>query len=518
MTSPRRPAPSLDPARFLFDPGRWTLVATAPPEGELVRLVDREGVLSFEAAVWREAGEWRARAAFLPDLPTRRTLDAFWRQHGIPIQAAFERVVAGDAAPEEVAARVAEAVRKTVENMHMVQTVMPARLPPFPVEYLDSLGVEAFEPGEDDSAGGAPGRWRRLLARHFPGGQPRLERGDRMRFLRYFMTDPAHPRDPAGRRAAMEALGEAFARTEWPREDWARDDRGVLSRPPSLPLVLIRLTGIQWMNETAGVYEDMHRSGGESAFDQFVSMLAALPEREAVHAAALLVDWLLPHMNAYPPEGLGHRGDRIDFITTRLVFERILNPFYRARAADPVARRLEDWPRSLRLQVLRALRNGFLHESRLRRLRSALPDVDAGPGRREDAPLPFESIAPLYLFPEAVADLLGPLVVPETAVAEAARYGLARSIADGREWFSEKLLRRNLAALEGEVLRAAPGAAAGVPWQALADRAAAAVRPFASGAPRWEDLAARDRGYITAGELAEPEFVVLQPDWRARIA
>ena len=98
------------------------------------------------------------------------------------------------------------------------------------------------------------------------------------------------------------------------------------------------------------------------------------------------------------------------------------------------------------------------------------------------------------------------------------RYGLARSIADGREWFSEKLLRRNLDALEAEIRRAAPGAAAGVPWQELADRAAAALHPLAGSAPCWEDLAARDQSYITPAELAEPEFIVLQPDWRARIA
>ena len=135
MTSPRRPAPSLDPARFLFDPGRWRLVAKSAPGEETIRFIDREGVLSFEAAVGREAGERRARAAFLADFPASRALEAFWREHGIPIQARFERVVPVDATPEETAARVAEAVRKTVENMHMVQTVIPTRLPPFPVEY-----------------------------------------------------------------------------------------------------------------------------------------------------------------------------------------------------------------------------------------------------------------------------------------------------------------------------------------------------------------------------------------------
>ncbi len=510
MTSPRCPAPSLDPARFLFDPARWKVVAKATPEEETIRFIDREGVLSFEAAVWREAGERRARAAFLADFPASRALEAFWREHGIPIQARFERVMPEGAAPEEAAARVAEAVRKTVENMHMVQTVMPTRLPPFPLEYLDSPGVDALEPAEDDIAGDSLARWSRLLARHFPGGPPRLDRGDRMRFLRYFMTNPTHPRDRAGRSAAMEALREAFARTEWPREDWARGRDGLPARPPSLPLVLIRLTGVQWMNEMAEVYEAMHRAGSESAFDRFVSMLAALPEEEAVHAGALLVDWLLPHMNAYPPEGLGHNGDHIDFITTRLVFERILNPFYRARLADPAARRLEDLPRHLRLLVLRALRNGFLHEFCLPEVRPHVPDADALPT--------LESIAPLHLFPEAAADLLDPLVAPETALAEAVRYGVARSIADGREWFSEKILRRNLDALEAEVRRAAPGAEAGVPWEALADRAAAALRPLAGSAPRWEDLAARDQSYITPAELAVPEFIVLQPDWRARIA
>jgi hypothetical protein len=517
MASARRPAPSLDPARFLFDPGRWNLLAKTSPDWEAIRLVDREGVLSFEAAVWRESGGWRTKAAFIPDVAASRELDAFWKEHGIPIQASFERVVPEDAAPEAIHAKVAEAVRKTVENMHMVQTVIPTRLPPFPLEYLESPDVDALEPGADED-GDKLGRWSRLLARHFPGGRPRLDHGDRMRVLRCFMTDPTHPRDRAGRRAAMEALRQTFARTEWPREDWARDCHGIPSRPPSLPLVLIRLTGIQWMNEMADVYEAMHRVGGESAFDQFVSMLAALPEEEAVHAGALLVDWLLSHLNAYPLEGLGHGGDRVDFITTRLVFERILNPFYRARAADPVARRLEDLPRSLRLLVLRALRNGFLHESRLPAIPIQLPDSGAATGDAADAPPPVESIAPLYIFPEAAGDLLAPLVAPETALAEAVRYGLARSIADGREWFSEKVLRRNIATLEDEVRRAAPAAAADIDWQAIEDRAVAAVRPLTGSAPCWEDLAARDQSYITPAELAEPAFVVLEADWRARIA
>jgi hypothetical protein len=255
MTSPGRPAPSLDPARFLFDPTRWTLVVNASPREDTVRLVDREGVLSFEAAVRWEDGQWRAWAAFLPDLAASRVLDAFWRHHGIPIQARFERAGLDTTTPEQFAAQVAEAVRKTVENMHIVQTVIPTRLPPFPVEYLESPDIEALDTSEAASAGDILGRWSRLLARHFPGGPPRLERGDRMRFLRYFMTDPAQPRDAEGRRAAMELLRGAFARTEWPREDWARDRHGRPAAPPSLPLVLIRLTSIQWMNETAEVYE-----------------------------------------------------------------------------------------------------------------------------------------------------------------------------------------------------------------------------------------------------------------------
>ena len=58
-------------------------------------------------------------------------------------------------------------------------------------------------------------------------------------------------------------------------------------------------------------------------------------------------------------------------------------------------------------------------------------------------------ISPIDLFPDTLPHLLAPLLDPATQLPEAIHYGLARSIVDGREYFSRRLLKRTL---EGVIL------------------------------------------------------------------
>jgi hypothetical protein len=510
--------------RFIFDSRRFVFSTSFPHSDlEVIRISDRHGVLSFAAGISRDAEGGKAFAEFQPESPALiRELRRFERKRGFPIPARFARAWDDSLdSPEQVETSLVEMIRKTIDNMHMVHTVAPDLLPPFPMEYI--CVPEEPGPASDPACSGGPVvEWSRVFESYLPPGPPKLSREDRIRLFRYFMTDDSMAATPEHRGPAMRLLRDTFSRVELPYEEWVVDPEGRPFRPPSLPLYLVRLTNIRWMNETAEVYRKRRRAGLESAFSSFVRMLKALPDskaqtfgespsHDAAYGAALLVNWLLPHMNLYPPAGLGHEGDRIDFVTTRLLFTEILNPYFERNVAFLTAD-----SRSVRVRhILRALRDGFIQEASL-------------PGSLWPRFLPlfreqlsrsgFERLSPLSRRPGDVSLLLEPLADPGNQPLEAARYGLGRSICDGREFFSETLLGRNLSILEGQCRRAAPEASRLVPWKNLVSKAANAMARITGAAVQWSDLSERDRSYVTAEEIEASGFKVLPRDWRARVA
>lgn len=448
------------------------------------------------------------------------SLRAFAKRHGVPIPFRFERSWdPASASPGSIEARLVDMIRKTVENMHMVHTVQPEDLPPFPLEYLEVAGDGDVAPGLTP-----PELWRRRLSIYFPGGPPLLNRDDRRRLLRFLMTDETLV---PHRGEILGELARAFTRTEWPADEWVRDASGQPFRPPSLPLYLVRLTNIRWMNDTAEVHHRLGKVGRESSFSAFVKLLAGLPDDDAVYAAALLVDWLFVHLNFYPVSGLGHRSERIDFITNRLLFEEILNPWLERHGPADVIRRLAAAGTGRSRRILAALRNGFLQE----RLAGAEPAPAARPRNwlaavvgqtardhvSSEAPTPMARLSPIDLFPVTLPDLLAPLVDPASRLPEAIHYGLARSIVDGREYFSGSLLGRNLEALESAVRAAAPGIAEGVPWREIAAQSLAAAGELSTAPADWNDLGERDQSYVTPAELLQSELRSLPADWRVEL-
>ncbi len=328
--------------------------------------------------------------------------------------------------------------------------------------------------------------------------------------------------------AAMAAVRTAVERMDMPREEWVRGDDGAPLRPAPPSLVLARLTSIRWMNETAEVYAARKAAGLRSSFGTFVSLLAALPDRDgapphgaasapslaAASAAARLVNWMTAHLNFYPLDGLGHRSDRIDFITTRLLFEEILNPFYAACVAAG-REDLRHLPGHERLRILRALRDGFLHES-------ALPPagrpgwterVGALFGRTPAAALPVERVSPLFRFSDRAPLFFAPLADPTTAMFESVLYGIGRSISDGSEAWSEALLKRNLVVL---VALAARHGAGPLDNPGVTERGVELMNAIAGDPVRWDELSPRDQAYVTPAELVGPSFRKLPADWRSR--
>jgi hypothetical protein len=509
-----------DPARFLHDPRRYRpYVEISESGGIQVRFEDSLGVLSFTTAAFPQGDLWRAEAAFEAHArPVIAALRAFEKRHGVPIPSRFQRT--WDPSSSEagaVEAQLVDMIRKTVENMHMVHTVHPEDLPPFPIEYLESAG-------HTEAAGATPSElWRNRLAIYFPGGPPILNKNDCRRFLRHLMTDESLI---AERQTILDDLARAFRRTEWPEDDWIRDASGKRLRPPSLPLYLVRLTNIRWMNDTAEVHAKLRKTGRESSFGTFVRLLAGLPEEDSVYAAALLVDWLFIHLNFYPVRGLGHRSDRIDFITNRLLFEQILLPWLERHGPAVTIQRLaaEDSARS-RL-ILAALRNGFLQETLAGPTESitgsrGLLSVGARmatPKANSSDSVPIATLSPIDLFPEALPDLLSPLIVRNTRLREAFHYGLARSIVDAGEYFSEELLKKNLAALESACRAASPEFASTVPWPEIEAETLEAARRVPVTPAAWSELTERDRAYVTPAEISQAGLLRLGVDWRMRLA
>jgi hypothetical protein len=281
-------------------------------------------------------------------------------------------------------------------------------------------------------------------------------------------------------------------------------------------LVLARLTNIRWMNDTAEVHHRLEKTGRLSSFAVFVHLLGALEREEAAATAALLVNWLFVHLNFYPVKGLGHQNDRIDFITNRLLFSEILMPWLQGIGSEglkAIAKKRSARGRS----ILAALRNGFLQEAQAAPENEGLSGRLAGifAGRRSSArDLP----SPIRLHPELVPALLLPLVDGPNRTIEALHYGLGRSIDDGREYLSLSLLEKNLGELERQCERWAPEAGARMPWKAILGNARAAAAALEGAEPVWKDLPERDRGYVTPDELLLAAFIVLPPDWRARVA